>query len=189
MVEFKMKDIPGYEGSYMITSFGDVISYKQHKPRTLSHKFSERGYHAVDLSDCGVRKRYTVAHLVAEAFVPNPDPENLTVVQFIDGNINNLHADNLEWRAKEKHLMTEEMKDKATEERRKIAPFIDRTPVIEALRKEVCALDDDNRIVKIYPSLREAERSLGCTHIYDAIHRGYKKAGYHWDYYKEGEKK
>lgn len=35
--------------------------------------------------------------LVAEYFVPNPDPENLTIVNHIDENKANPRADNLEW--------------------------------------------------------------------------------------------
>ena len=179
---FEIKEIAGYDGFYFISNMGDVISLKYRQKRTLRHRLTKAGYHFVGLSHNGVKKDYTVACLVAEAFVSNPDPENLKSVHFKDGNIGNLASSNLEWCTKERHLMHPEIKEKAAKERRKIAPFVDKTPVKEARRREVCAVDDDGKEIATFQSMKEAENYIGCTHLWDAIHRGYRKGGYYWKY-------
>lgn len=102
------KEIAGYEGLYLISDEGEVISL----PRTVvswyrtAHKKSKpikphlRGrdglyYEAVTLTKDGVAKTYSVHRLVAEAFIPNP--QNLPEVNHKDENPTNNRADNLEW--------------------------------------------------------------------------------------------
>lgn len=76
-----MRDIPGYEGLYAITSCGKVWSHRNKK--FLKPDINGRGYHRVVLSKNGETKRFLVHRLVAEAYIPNPN--NYDTVDHIDG--------------------------------------------------------------------------------------------------------
>lgn len=93
--ECQVRDIHGFEGSYQITSEGDVISLISSK--ILSPGIKPGGYQYVGLSTPkGGGRVYKMVHrLVAEAFIKNPDdkPE----VNHIDGNKINNTVGNLEW--------------------------------------------------------------------------------------------
>ena len=49
------------------------------------------------LSKDGVSRHFLVSRLVAEAFCPNPDPENATTIDHIDQDKLNNKASNLRW--------------------------------------------------------------------------------------------
>lgn len=80
---------------YEVSSFGRVRNKK--RGNIIKHKITLDGYHRVCLSDSGLRngKSWSVARLVARAFVPNPN--ELPQVNHIDGNKNNNTPVNLEW--------------------------------------------------------------------------------------------
>lgn len=86
------KDIPGFEGLYMVSNMGDVYSVRRRKALTPD---DVRGYKQVTLQSNGNRKRYKVHRLVALAFVPQT--EGMTIVNHKDENKSNNRADNLEW--------------------------------------------------------------------------------------------
>ena len=103
MEDVKYKSIPGYEGLYEVTDRGGVISLSYGSTKTpamLRHNVSKAsGCHTVALSKNNEVKRHSVAQLVAEAFVKNPDPDKYTAVRTKNGNKDDLRADNLQ----EKH--------------------------------------------------------------------------------------
>lgn len=66
-----MKDIPGYEGLYAITSCGKVWSYR--RKMFLKPTPDKEGYLNVWLSNHCERKAFKVHRLVAQAYIPNPD--------------------------------------------------------------------------------------------------------------------
>lgn len=68
-----MKDIKGYEKEYAVTSCGKVWSYKSKK--FLRPHLNENGYLYVNLCKEGKIKHCRVNRLVAETYIPNPDPE------------------------------------------------------------------------------------------------------------------
>ena len=94
MMEEEMRDIPGFEGLYAITSRGRVWSHKSKMfmlPQT--HK---SGYLLVNLYEGkGKTKRCLIHRFVALAFIPNPD--NLSDVNHKDENKTNNCVENLEW--------------------------------------------------------------------------------------------
>ena len=105
MVEI-WKDVPGYEGIYIVSSFGKVKSLKRTRKgsygsirvvdeRVLEHKIDKDGYHIVTLSKEGKTKCIGVHRLVARVFIPNPD--GLPQVNHRDENKSNNSVDNLEW--------------------------------------------------------------------------------------------
>lgn len=84
-----IKDFPNYK----ISSTGKVFNSKGKEMSLFKNK---DGYYQVHLHSklCG-RKLKRVNRLVAEAFLPNPD--NLPVVDHIDGSRDNNNVENLEW--------------------------------------------------------------------------------------------
>ena len=88
------KQIEGFPG-YWINSDGRVWSDKSKK--WLVPNDNGRGYLQVKLSNENVCRNIFVHRLVAEAFVPNDDPEHKDTVDHIDGDKTNNRADNLQW--------------------------------------------------------------------------------------------
>ncbi len=93
------KDVKGYEGRYIVSNLGNIISidYRKRKTRKyLTPTFNKRrGYLSVMLSFNNNQKRITVHRLVATAFHDNP--ENKSAVNHIDCDKRNNKANNLEW--------------------------------------------------------------------------------------------
>lgn len=112
------RDIPGFEGSYQISSYGRVASLprltiannvqlrkfkllKLHKIKPANCRFcgnpSRGGIRLrVDLRDgSGIKKSFAINRLVAEAFIPNPLKNPMVI--YLDSNKKNNHADNLKW--------------------------------------------------------------------------------------------
>lgn len=87
------RDIIDHE-DYQVSNFGRVRNVETGrilKPGPLN-KYKK--YRKVCLED---GKTYLVHRLVAQAFIPNSDPEHLTQVNHKDENPANNHVDNLEW--------------------------------------------------------------------------------------------
>ena len=100
------KDVKGYEGLYQVSNLGRIKSfngYDGHKYirrekilNPYKQKSGENYYRSVvKLIKNKNSKDYKVHRLVAKAFIPNPN--NLPVINHIDGNPLNNRIDNLEW--------------------------------------------------------------------------------------------
>ncbi len=100
------KDIPGYEGLYQVSNLGRVRSLDRTrkgaynkaiaiKGRILKSSVSNKGYELVGLCKNSVSKKKTVHRLVMLAFIPNPN--NLPIINHIDGDKLNNNISNLEW--------------------------------------------------------------------------------------------
>ena len=89
----QIKDIPGYEGLYAVTTTGEVFSYPKgnKKPRWLKSYITSYGYSGLSLT----AKQKLVHRLVAIAFIPNPD--NKPQINHINGIKTDNHVSNLEW--------------------------------------------------------------------------------------------
>ena len=91
------KDIQGYEGRYQISNCGRVKSlnyHREHREVVLASKKTKDGYAVVGLSNGINRKFFPVHRLVAMAFIP---PFNGEQVNHIDADKTNNHVENLEW--------------------------------------------------------------------------------------------
>jgi hypothetical protein len=88
-----MKQIEREFPNYVVGTAGTVVNLKTLKP--LKHMITRKGYHLVALYKDGKRYYKSVARLVAQAFIPNPD--NKPEINHKDGNKDNNTSNNLEW--------------------------------------------------------------------------------------------
>jgi len=93
-----LKDIEGYESLYAVSDDGKVWSYPKgtnsKQGNWLSIDYS-RHYPMVGFIKDGVKKRFTLHRLVAEAFCDKP--EGCDQVNHINGDKEDNRAENLEW--------------------------------------------------------------------------------------------
>ena len=87
------KEIPGWEGLYLISNFGNVLSLKNNLK--LKPIVNNMGYGRIQLFKNGYKTRHYIHRLVAENFVDGYFEG--AVVNHKDFNKMNNRADNLEW--------------------------------------------------------------------------------------------
>lgn len=91
------KEIDGYEGYYLISNYGNVIS-KRMGFKKMNPGCDTNGYPQVILFKNGKQKCIKISRLVATYFIENPD--KLSDVNHIDMDKKNNHFSNLEWVSK-----------------------------------------------------------------------------------------
>ncbi|HYG84542.1 MAG TPA: NUMOD4 domain-containing protein [Verrucomicrobiae bacterium] len=107
------RPIKGYEGLYEVSNMGRVrskqrpILMKNKKTRVqrgqpMKHFISSTGYFAVRLSNQGGCRNKLIHRLVAEAFICNP--YNKPQVNHLDGDKQNPIINNLEWSTPEENM-------------------------------------------------------------------------------------
>lgn len=99
------KDIRGWEGKYQVSNLGMIKSLSREIVRPsgvftrreiiLKRKPFKNGYLYVSLCKNAKSRHTLISHLVADAFIPNPD--NFPFVCHRDDNPLNNRADNLWW--------------------------------------------------------------------------------------------
>lgn len=157
------KDIPGYEGFYMVSSDGLVRSVDRDvnktsfgkeiivpmKGRLLSQTKTNAGYMQVHLFKDGKQKNMQVHRLVAMAFIPNP--QNLPQINHRDEDRLNNRMENLEWCTAQYNGSYGSRPDK--------------------YKTRVSKQDADGTVVATFNSVKEAADSVGChyTQISHAI--------------------
>lgn len=91
--------IKGYEGKYSISNMGrvrvDSSQIKAQEGTIRIHHLTPRGYHRVTLNKNGRKNTVSIARLVTQAFIINPN--NLKQVNHKYGNKDDNKVDNLEW--------------------------------------------------------------------------------------------
>jgi hypothetical protein len=88
------RTISGYP-DYQVSNQGRVKSVKFNKEIILSLNTDSKNYFSVQLCMSNITKRYWVARLVAESFIPNTN--NYPEVDHIDRNRQNNTVENLRW--------------------------------------------------------------------------------------------
>lgn len=147
----KWKDVPGYEGLYQVSNFGEVRSlfYRGRKKiQLLKPAQDKKGYLHVNLYKDKKAHMAQIHRLVAMAFIPNPN--NFPVVNHIDWNTQNNRVDNLEWCTvsyNNQHRPNNDMHEKALIRERYIREHNIREKVAQANYIEKLSLSaTDNQI-------------------------------------------
>ena len=183
------KDVVGYEGLFLVSSYGRVISlsrpYSNNKgiaftrTRILSPRLNSGGYYQVAFA---MNKKISQPHihkLVAEAFIPNPN--NYPQVDHIDCCKLNNRVENLRW-------CTQSMNNNnpLTKDRRKSNIHITGKKISQSLSMPVVRISLTNpNDIKIYKSRDETKKdgfipsnvSQVCLGRYSQ-HKGFKWIDY-----------
>lgn len=150
------KDIKGYEGKYQVSYEGKIRRlYKGREPRELTPYLKTHGRKIlfIGLTKGGTKKEVAVHTIVAQAFIGEPEPGQVTYHK--NGLIRDNWASNLE--------------------------YIDRKTLGEmtgprSRRKAVAKIDKEGEIVEIYNSARQAgkENFMSYQTIIDRCNRKVK---------------
>lgn len=115
------RDVSGYEGFYMVSSMGRVVSLGGETYRggrvvrrepTLLNPSTTRGYKIASLCVNGAHKTVSVHRLVAQAFIPNQSmyPE----IDHINGDRGDNRKENLRWCTHSMNMLNEITREKNT---------------------------------------------------------------------------
>ena len=178
------KDIKGYEGLYQVSNYGRIkylerIAYKNNRfysTHIMKLHFNTKKYLDVELSKKGIKHRYRVHRLVAEAFIPNLN--NLPQVNHIDCNKANNYVNNLEW------CNNSENQIHAYKNGLNIRKKLGESP----RAKVVLQFDKEGNLIKEWDCLTRIEKELGynSSSISYCCSGKYKQCyGYIWKYRKD----
>ena len=151
------RDVVGFEGRYVVSSFGRVASL--FRPRTRSdgerHHSEQRiitgtkggnrkvCYWHIDLSrEDRTRLRTSIHREVAKAFLPNPN--NYPVVDHIDCDGLNNHVSNLRWCTRSSNNMNPISRQRQSKSHKGIPNTKLSKPLVQL---------KDGRVVRVFPSL------------------------------------
>ena len=174
MKQFEIwKDIVGYEGSYQVSYYGNILSLKFNKKKLLNPGLNTNGYYQIALSLEGKKRRYLVSRLVALAFIPNP--KNKRTVNHINGIPTDNRVINLEWATYGENI----------HHAFQLGLQKSRNGKDNCLSKSVIQYSLDNKIIDKYESQTDAAKSTGIYRksISSACVGRYKTAGgYVWKF-------
>lgn len=102
------KDINGYEGLYQVSNIGRIKSFhsRYKEPRILKTHKRINGYIFICLHKDKELFTVDIHRLVAEAFVPNPNPDEYKYVLHLDDNQENNVYTNLKWGTQKENCNT-----------------------------------------------------------------------------------
>lgn len=174
------KDIEGYEGKYMISSLGNVLTlnYKRTgKNKILKPVLLNMGYYVVGLCKNGKQKKHYIHRLIAQAFIPNPD--NKPEIDHIDTNPLNNNINNLRWVTSKENSNNNFTKQHCSEKRKTMIG------VKHPKSKKIVQLTQNGEFIKQWDSIMDVQRELNIQHsnIWKTINGIRNSAGgYKWQY-------
>lgn len=180
------RDVVGYEGYYMVSSYGRVISLSRYvewnnyakwtEPHLMYQYRKQKGYFTTVFKRNGVKKCVSIHRVVAAAFVPNPN--NFPCIDHINDNPLDNRACNLQWcthkmnNSKEHHRVSASKAMKGT---------------ISPKRKPVVRLSLNGELLQTYQSMTHPEQE-GYSHsaIHQVIHnKANAHRGFKWMYLED----
>ena len=150
MNEIDMRPVPEFPG-YYADWFGTI--YNNEKPRTLCTNKTHKNFISVYLD--GKVQHVSAAKLVCMAF--NGRPKEGDVVVFIDGNQDNLCAQNLKWGTRGEHnsriyryrIDTKSFDDKRVKKR-----------YVQQIKSPIFRMDESLVVIDSFETLDEAAKSI-----------------------------
>lgn len=159
------KDIEGFEGVYQVSNFIkvlNVITGKLLKPTKLNN-----GYMQVCLCKNGVHKKFQLHRLIAQAFVPNPNPEKYTDIDHINTYKDSNWYLNLQWVDKKKQMENPLTRIHISKSKTgKKHPFYHKYGNLNHNSKPVLQFDLNNNFIQEWECARQVERELGISFKY-----------------------
>jgi len=184
------RDVVGYEGCYMVSNLGRILSLgryvrlyaytKMIEPCLIQQHLGRNGYFSVTLKKNGEKKCISVHRLVAISFIPNPN--NYPCVDHINDNKTDNQSYNLQWcthkfnNSKEHHRLSESLSQ--------------RGKILTSIRKPIVQLSTNGDIIQIFPSMTDADlKGFQHSAINRVIHNKLKThRGFKWMYLSDYEK-
>lgn len=165
------KEIPGFEGLYEISDTSLVRSMLSGKIKQQT--LNNNGYFRTELYKFNERKKLFIHRVMAEVFVPNPDPIKFTIVNHINGDKTCNLPYNLEWTDKsgnQKHAvklgLTQKLESKPGERNNQSKLSEDDVRQIRSMRDSGQKLKDVASVFDITESnVSIICRRKGWTHI------------------------
>ena len=146
------KDVVGYEGAYMVSNMGRVVSIKRNgiKETHLMNPSLNDRYVYINLKNGKIRKT-TLHRIIAEAFIPNPN--NYPQIDHINGDAHDNRISNLRW-----VTPLENIRNPITLKRH--------NDKMSTLRnnnrsKKIIQKTKDGTLINEFPSIKEAVRVTG----------------------------
>ena len=171
----EMKAIPSYPG-YYVTKTGEIYSELRGKLEKRKTTISKFGYERVALYQNKKHHIIAVHRLVAMAYIPNKN--NYPTVNHKNENKLDNNVENLEWCSYGYNINYGSRNRKVSE---KLIAYKTKT-----VGKKVKQIDiNSGKVIKIWDSTREIERTLGIAHSnIRAVCNGERKSrgGYKWEY-------
>lgn len=161
------KDVPGYEGLYMVSNLGRIkrLPLGKQWPYRITHNnirklHIKNGYYQVNLSKNNNVKWYGVHRLVAMAFLPNPN--NYPQVNHKDEDRTNNNVENLEWCTQSYNNMWGTARQRQNETRHRNDPNCDVwRKTAQKIAKKVAMCSSDGRIINVFQSMTSAAKETG----------------------------
>ena len=190
------KDIRGYEGLYQVSNLGRVksLNYKRTgEERILKITKDRNGYYLVNLRKNNKTKMFKVHYLVADNFIPNP--YNKPEIDHINTNPSDNRVENLRWATREENCNNELTRTHNSESKKiKNNGIPWRRGKDNPYSKKIVQLSLSGELIRVWDSIREAEREEGFDHRHickcckgkQKFHKEYKWM-YYEDYIKQGE--
>lgn len=178
------KEIEGYEGRYLISDEGEVLSLNYRRTnqiKKLKPIKNQSGYCGVMLTKNGTQKLFYVHRLVAQHFIPNPNdyPE----VNHKDCDPTNNKVANLEWCDRFYNMSYEptiENKRKGNQKRKD-----------KLKARKILQCDHEQNIVQVWNSTSECAKKTqftqsGINHaLVEKYARTHYYKGFYWYFAKE----
>lgn len=187
------RDVVGYEGYYMVSNLGRVLSLPRminnhsgkrlSKIRILSPRLNTGGYYQVLFSIDGNRTQPHIHKLVAKAFIPNPN--NYPQADHIDCNKLNNRASNLRWCTQAMNNANPITLQRYLVSRKQVGTKISKANSTAVVRINPKDTDD----VKVYSSQKEAQEDGFCQSSVSAacLKKYSQHKGYKWMYLSDYE--
>ena len=179
----EIKPIPQFDG-YYISKDGKIYSNRSGNMQELNPYIAKNGYKMIRLQINGKRPHYLIHRLVALTFITNPN--NYPVINHIDKNRQNNCVENLEWCTRKYNMNYGNMKEKQRnaklgKERKKGKD----NPKYDT-GKKVIQYSKDGKLIKVWNSIKQAERNLQIYHIGECCQgKRSTSGGFIWKYFEE----